>query len=97
MPVWTLVANVGAVLADAVLGAVREVVGTVRENEDGAGALVVGGLMTGMAGSLSTVSTWVAEIDGMAAQSRYKYVAGSLTAAQAVGVAVYGTAVWVRR
>lgn len=97
LPIGTLVANVVACALDAVLAALL-----VRVSLSSSEEVVLRALITGTGGTLSTVSTWVGEIrllrkeGGYAAAWAYLYVFVSIGMAQAVGVLIYGLAVWTR-
>lgn len=51
-------------------------------------------LITGFAGSLSTVSTFVAEILALPLWKAYVYAGVSLLLAQVIGILIYGTVYW---
>ncbi|KAI8468888.1 MAG: hypothetical protein J3K34DRAFT_425495 [Monoraphidium minutum] len=63
------------------------------------GQAAAGGVMTGFCGSLSTVSTWVVELQLLmltfpAHRRGYAYLGASIAAPVLLGVLIYGTAVW---
>lgn len=89
-PVGTFVANITAVLLDVSIGATL-LHSTANKNT----ALVLSSLITGFAGSLSTVSTWINESASMERCQRYVYLLGTVICAILIGTAVYGPAYWV--
>lgn len=54
-------------------------------------------LITGLGGSLSTVSTWMSEIFHLSVGRRYLYLLGSVATAQVLGLLVYGSGFWAMR
>lgn len=95
-PRGTLVANTAACAINAVIAAVVTRTDLGPRPED-----VFAAVITGVAGALSTVSTWAGEVDGMRKRDdgvgrAYGYIGISVVAAQVVGVAVLGTAVWTK-
>jgi len=96
LPAGTLAANVGGCLVTFAVAAVLE-----RKPPTGSvwAAAVAKALQVGVAGSLSTVSTLSAEVTAQLrrapADARgYAYLGITWACAQAVGVVVYGSAVW---
>lgn len=95
LPVGTLLANFLACALDAVLAALLARVALSADAGD-----VLRALITGAGGTLSTVSTWVGEVTklrsagGHSTAWAYLYIFASLGLAQAIGIAIYGTAVW---
>lgn len=95
-PRGTLVANTAACAINAVIAAV-----VVRIALWPPRAAVLAAVISGVAGALSTVSTWAGEVDGMRKRENgvgkaYAYIVISIAAAQAVGVTVLGAAVWTK-
>lgn len=90
-PLGTFIANVAAITLDVAIGAVM----VVKRRES---SVMTQALITGVAGSLSTVSTWVSEILGMESSAqRWIYVWTTLGVSQVIGIIVYGTTFWVVR
>jgi fluoride ion exporter CrcB/FEX len=55
---------------------------------------VLQGIMDGFCGSLTTVSTWILELNGLRRRHSYRYGAGSVLGGLAVLVAVMGSVRW---
>lgn len=89
-PVGTFSANILATLFDAAIGAASLRHGVSRNVE-----IVLSALITGFAGSLSTVSTWVNEAAGMQRWKRYTYLFLTVSVAQLLGIMVYGIVYWI--
>jgi fluoride exporter len=94
VPLGTLAANTLAAALDAALAAALA-----RAPPSARTAAALGAGVAGVGGTLSTVSAWAGEVAGLRAAAggvgwAYVYVVASVAAAQAVGVAVYGAAVW---
>lgn len=90
-PRGTLVANLLGTLLDAAIGAAA-----LRHGISSNINIVLNALISGFAGSLSTVSTWVNEAAAMSTSRRYFYLIGSIAAAQIIAITVYGTTYWVK-
>lgn len=89
-PRGTFIANMIGTLLDAVIGVVIILRDTGKSLD-----IVLPALISGLGGSLSTVSTWVNEASAMSRSHRYIYLATSLAVAQVLSILVYGTASWV--
>lgn len=89
-PVGTFIANIGAALLDFSIGAVL-----LHSAMSSTVMLGLNALITGFAGSLSTVSTWVNESVSLERPQRYIYVITTVTTTVLTGVVIYGTAYWV--
>ncbi len=94
-PLGTWLANMGGCLLDYVMTLLQVRVAELGPNSSG----VLSAVALGVGGSLSTVSTWVVELQklGLQAQANHRaawYFLGSLAPAVALGLLVYGTAAW---
>jgi len=94
-PLYTFLPNVAA----SCLSCAMEIVGSVVYAQDGASAyrhFVMygqGGVMVGFLGSLSTVSTWVNELDGLSSRRlywAYRYGLASVVISQLASVFILG-------
>lgn len=90
-PIGTFLANITAVLLDAAIGAALVVHSDSSREE----VFYLSAIITGLGGSLSTVSTWIAEASALPRPQKYTYIMVSLVSAQLLGILVYGTAFWV--
>lgn len=89
-PIGTFSANMIAVILDvAIITALR-----IHTDVSTEASFILSSIITGLGGSLSTVSTWVAESLKLPRGSRYIYIFGTTTAAFAIGIVVYGAAYW---
>jgi len=89
-PIGTFLANICAVLLDAAIGAALLVQTEASEDTK----LFLNALISGFAGALSTVSTWVVEIFALGTGQKYVYMILSIACAQGIGLLVYGTTFW---
>lgn len=90
-PLGTFIANMGAIFYDAVVGAA-----VIAWTDPSVEAIIfLAATITGLGGSLSTVSTWIEEAFMQTASQRYVYVIVSLVCAQLLGILIYGTTFWV--
>lgn len=99
-PLGTFLANTLATTFDVFLGAalvLRNPSFGSLANKRGDWRLPVQSLITGLGGSLSTVSTWVTELRRLKGFHRYRYAVCSIAVAQGVGLLIYGPFVWTRR
>lgn len=89
IPHGTLTANSVAAALDGALAAALA-----RADPGRAAAAALNAGVSGLGGSLSTASTWAAELVGLPRGAAYAYGFGSLAVAQVIGIVVYGGAVW---
>jgi fluoride exporter len=98
LPVGTLAANAVACALDVIVAA-TEVAADVAIGS--VAAVGLGAVVTGVGGTLSTVSTWSSEIFELRKGNRkawaYLYIGVSIAAGQLLGVGIYGGVVWARR
>ncbi|CAN8065994.1 unnamed protein product [Agarophyton chilense] len=90
-PLGTFAANMTAMVLDLSIAAAL----VVNPNVALPTQFVLRAIITGLGGSLSTVSTWVNEASKLPRLWRYLYVVSTIFAALALGIVIYGTAVWV--
>ncbi|KAG1680587.1 hypothetical protein FOA52_015035 [Chlamydomonas sp. UWO 241] len=93
-PIGTFTANIAACVIDYALQAIR-----VTHDRSPLETAVLMGIMTGLNGSLSTVSTWVLELQLLSASAStghraYVYGWTSVISAVALGLLIYGVPVW---
>lgn len=91
-PIGTFIANLTAVLLDVAIGAAL----VVHSEASTETVFFLSSIITGLGGSLSTVSTWIAEASGLARPQKYTYVLASIACAQLLGIVVYGSTFWIR-
>lgn len=89
-PIGTFAANMTAVLLDVAIGAALLIQSDSSTDEK----LFLSAVITGLGGSLSTVSTWIAEAYEMTRPQKYTYILGSVVCAQLLGILVYGSTFW---
>jgi fluoride ion exporter CrcB/FEX len=96
-PLGTFAANI---LGTAVLGMAYDLQRlplTKAENKIGGGrigCLVLQGVMDGFCGCLTTVSTWIAELNGLRRSHAYTYGASSVVSSLALLIVIMGTVKW---
>lgn len=90
-PLGTFIVNIAAVLINLVIGAVLIV-----KRQDLQRRWVLRAVITGIAGSLSTVSTWIDEIWKMEKKYQWRYIVLSLGISQVLGILVFCITYWVR-
>lgn len=88
-PIGTFSANMAAVVLDVIVGVVL-----LTQPVSSDGVLFLSATITGLGGSLSTVSSWLAESVKLGRRHKYVYIIGSIACAQLLGVIIYGTAFW---
>ncbi|KAI0564677.1 putative fluoride ion transporter CrcB [Gracilaria domingensis] len=91
-PLGTFGANMTAMVLDLSIAVVL----LVNRRISVAARFVLLAVISGLGGSLSTVSTWVNEATKLRRGWRYFYVLGTSSAALILGLAIYGTAFWIR-
>lgn len=87
----TFIANISATLIDFIIGAVR-----IHRTHSHGVEILLSATITGFAGSLSTVSTWINEAVNMTPDKRYIYLILTVAVSQVLGIVIYGSAYWVR-
>lgn len=90
-PMGTFIANILATLIDFIIGAVR-----IHRTHSHGVEILFSATITGFAGSLSTVSTWINEAVNMTPDKRYIYLILTVAVSQVLGIVIYGSAYWVR-
>lgn len=86
-PLGTFLANMLAVVLDLAVGAALLVrAGQLSDDT----VLFLLAIITGLGGSLSTVSTWILEAVQLDTTDRYMYILGSIGVAQLLGLVIYG-------
>lgn len=90
-PMGTFIANITATLIDFIIGAVR-----IHRTHSHDVEILLSATITGFAGSLSTVSTWINEAVNMTPDKRYIYLILTVAVSQVLGIVIYGSAYWVR-
>eukprot|EP00877_Chromochloris_zofingiensis_P006896 jgi/Chrzof1/245/Cz01g08180.t1 len=93
-PLGTYTANMSACILDFCLKAAM-----VRVALSSLDSSVMAGFITGVGGSLSTVSTWVVEVQKLLLRwpvnhHGYQYMLGSIISAIVLGLLIYGIPVW---
>lgn len=88
-PLGTFLANVSALLLDVSVGAA-----ILHGIPSSATLRILNALITGLGGSLSTVSTWISESVTLQRSQRYIYIITTTTFAILIGVVIYGPAYW---
>lgn len=87
-PLWTFLCNMAATVLDSVVSLAPAVAGSTW-------ALWSGALSTGFGGSLSTVSTFIAETAGQSRRwYKYRYVLASILTAQFLAILIRGIRAW---
>ncbi|WIA18835.1 hypothetical protein OEZ85_003514 [Tetradesmus obliquus] len=94
-PAGTFAANMAACVLDYVIRAAQARV----QGLDAVQLAVLNGMVSGIGGCLSTVSTWVVEIQRLMlsfpnTSHGYSYMTGSIVTAVALGLLIYGIPVW---
>lgn len=88
-PFGTFLANMAAMLLDVAIGS------ALLANPSSSDArLFLSALITGLGGSLSTVSTWLAEAVRLRRLHKYQYIVGTISSAQVLGLLVFGSTYW---
>lgn len=90
-PLGTFMANILAVVLDLAIGVA--LLTRARQLSDDT-VLFLSGIITGLGGSLSTVSTWILEAVQLDPTDRYLYLLGSVSIAQLLGLVIYGPGLW---
>lgn len=97
-PLGTFTANIIGTVIEAVCYVLQHTDNVVLRNDlvDTDACTVLQGLTQGFCGCLTTVSTWVAELDGL--RRRHAWVYGLMSVAVALGfqVAIMGSVLWAR-
>jgi len=97
-PLGTFAANIIGTVAEAVCYVLQHTDRVVLRNDlvDADACTVLQGLMQGFCGCLTTVSTWVAELNGL--RRRHAWLYGLMSVAVALGfqVAIMGSVLWTR-
>lgn len=75
-----------AVLLDVTIGAAL-----IPSDSSADEVLFLSAIITRFGGSLSTVSTWIAEAYELTRPQKYKYILGSIVCAQLLGIWLYGS------
>lgn len=91
-PLGTFIANMAAMLLDVIIGAV-----ILTRPLSSNGRLILTAMIAGLGGSLSTVSTWLAESLRLCRQQKHIYIISTIAFAQLLGIILYGSSYWITK